>query len=155
MLFDRYVAFSAYIEKIYKDIQKVKTKKMNRFGLKSTDVTVLIMAARHPEGLTVTELAVECGVDKAVVSRAAQMLLSEGYMTSVNNAISNYRKKIMLTEKGHQTASEISNLAAQAVNEVSRDIPQSDIDTFYRTLEKITENISRLTGAKSKGEELT
>lgn len=155
MLFDRYVAFSTKIEKIYKDIQKVKTERMTRFGLKSTDVSVLIMAARHPDGLTVTELAAECGVDKAVVSRATRMLLLQGYMTAANNAICNYRKKIMLTEKGHTTALAISRLAEQAVSEVSQDIPQGDLDAFYRTLEKITQNLSRLTGTRKAGEELT
>ena len=155
MLFDRYVAFSAYIEKLYKDLQKVKTDRMNRFGLKSTDVSVLIMASRHPDGLTVTELATECGVDKAVVSRAAHILLLQGYMTHANNILCNYRKKIKLTEKGMATVETISHLAEQAVSEVSHDISPNDLDTFYRTLEKITQNISRLTGAKQAGEELT
>ena len=118
MLFDRYVVFSTYIEKLYKDIQKVKTERMNRFGLRSTDVSVLIMASRHPDGLTVTELATECGVDKATVES-------------------------------------ISQLAEQAVSEVSQGISQSDLDNFYRTLEKITQNISRLIGTNKTGEEAT
>lgn len=155
MLFDRYVAFSAHIEKIYKDIQKVKTERMTRLGLKSTDVSVLIMAARHTNGLTVTELATECNVDKAVVSRATHLLLAQGYMTYVGNTKIKYRKKIMLTDKGHMTANIISELAVQAVSEVSHDIPQDDIDSFYRTLEKITQNLSRLTGANHLGEEST
>ena len=155
MLFDRYVAFSTYIEKLYKDIQKVKTERMNRFGLRSTDVSVLIMAARHPDGLTVTELASECGVDKAVVSRAMRTLLLQGYMTYANNILCNYRKKIKLTEKGNAIVDAISHLAEQAVSEVSRDIPQGDLDNFYRTLEKITQNINRLTGAVKTGEEPT
>lgn len=155
MLFDRYVAFSTYIEKLYKDIQKVKTDRMNRFGLRSTDVSVLIMASRHPDGLTVTELANECGVDKAVVSRAMHTLLMQGYMTSANNILRNYRKKIKLTEKGMATVATISQLAEQAVSEVSRDIPQSDLDNFYKTLKKITQNLNRLTGVRTTGEEAT
>lgn len=155
MLFDRYVTFSSYIEKIYKDIQKVKSDKMNRFGLKCTDVTMLLMAARHPDGLTVTELASECGVDKAVISRAIRDLLAQEYMAYAGNTIRNYRKKIKLTEKGFTTATEISHLAEQAVSEVSKDIPQGELDAFYRTLEKITENIGRLTGVKKTGDNLT
>ena len=155
MLFDRYVAFSTYIEKLYKDIQKVKTDRMNRFGLRGTDVSVLIMASRHPEGLTVTELACECGVDKAVVSRAMRTLLLQGYMTYASNLLHNYRKKIKLTEKGLATVDAISHLAEQAVSEVSRDISQSDLDNFYRTLEQITQNLNRLTGTRKTGEEPT
>ena len=155
MLFDRYVTFSTHIEKLYKDIQKVKTDRMNRFGLRSTDVSVIIMASRHPDGLTVTELASECGVDKAVVSRAMHSLLLQGYMTYTNNILRNYRKKIKLTEKGMATVDTISHLAEQAVSEVSRDISQSDLDIFYRTLEKITKNLNSLTGARKTGEEPT
>ena len=155
MLFNRYVVFSAHIEKLYKNMQKVKTDRMNRLGLRSTDVSVLIMASRHPNGLTVTELATECGVDKAVVSRAAHILLLQGYMTYANNILCNYRKKIKLTEKGTATVKAISHLAEEAVSEVSQDISQNDLDIFYRTLEKITQNISRLTGAKEAGEKPT
>ena len=155
MLFNRYVVFSAHIEKLYKDIQKVKTDRMNRLGLRSTDMSVLIMASRHPNGLTVTELAAECGVDKAVVSRATHLLLLQGYMTSADSLLRNYRKKIKLTEKGVATVEAISHLAEQAMDEVSQDISKNDLDIFYRTLEKITQNISRLTGAKQAGEKLT
>ena len=155
MLFDRYMVFSAYIERIYKDVQKIKAHRMNRFGLKGTDVTVMIMASRHPEGATVTELASECQVDKAVVSRATQFLLAQGYMESLHETERNYRKKLKLTRKGYETAIAVSELAAQAVSAVSDDIPQEDLDAFYRTLEKITRNISHLTGTKSLGEEST
>jgi hypothetical protein len=67
----------------------------------------------------------------------------------------NYRKKIKLTEKGMATVDTISHLAEQAVSEVSRDISQSDLDIFYRTLEKITKNLNSLTGARKTGEEPT
>jgi hypothetical protein len=53
------------------------------------------------------------------------------------------------------TVETISQLAEQAVSEVSQDISQSDLDNFYRTLEKITHNISRLSGTKRAGEEVT
>ncbi len=155
MLFDRYVAFSAYIEQIHKDIQKIKTRRMNRLGLKGSDVTVLIMAARHPEGATVTELAYECQVDKAVVSRATHLLIEQGYMESIDNKKPNYRKKLRLTAKGEEANATVSDLAAQAVSDVSADIPQEDIDAFYRTLAIITQNLSRLTGIKHRGEEST
>jgi len=155
MLFDRYVAFSAYIERIYKDVQKIKAHRMTRFGLKGTDVTVMIMAARHPEGATVTELANECQVDKAVVSRATHFLLAQGYMESLDGTGRSYRKKLKLTQKGYETAIAVSELAAQAVSAVSDDIPKEDIDAFYRTLEKITQNISRLTGTRNLGEKST
>ena len=155
MLFDRYVAFSAYIEKIYKDIQKIKTHRMNRLGLKGSDVTVLIMAARHPEGATVTELANECQVDKAVVSRATHLLMDQGYMEAADQANQNYRKKLRLTAKGVEAAATVSDLAAQAVNDVSEDITQEDIDALYRTLEIISQNLSRLTGMRNRGEEST
>lgn len=155
MLFDRYVTFSAHIEKIYKDIQKIKSYRMNSFGLKGTDVTVVIMAAKHPEGVTVTELATECQVDKAVVSRAVRLLIEQGEMAYADQKLHNYRKKIKLTEKGMATANAVSDLATQAVREVSNDISQEDLDNFYRTLNKITKNLNRLTGIKHLGEETT
>jgi hypothetical protein len=36
---------------------------------------------------------------------------------------------------------------------VSDEIPSEEIDALYRTLEKIAQNISRLTGSNNVGEE--
>lgn len=149
MLFDRYMTFASYIERIHKEIGKIKTRHMREFGLKSSDFSVMVIAARHEDGATATELAAECQVDKAVISRAVRHLQAKGYMESLEqDQPVHYRQKLKLTEKGFTTVSIIMGITEDAVSEVSRDISQGDIEEFYRTLGRISKNLDRLTGRK-------
>lgn len=149
MLFERYITFTTYIEKIHKEIQKIKTRHMREFGLKSSDFSVMVMASRHPDGATVTELAAACQVDKAVISRAVRHLISKNYMEfAEQDHRVNYRQKLRLTPKGDTTVAIITGITEEAMSEVSHDIPQKDIDDFYHTLGLISQNLDRLTGRK-------
>lgn len=149
MLFERYITFTSYIDRIHKEIQKIKTRHMREFGLKSSDFSVMVMASRRPDGATVTELAAACQVDKAAISRAVRHLITKNYMEfAEQDHRVNYRQKLRLTEKGTTTVAVIMGIAEEAMSEVSRDIPQEDIEDFYRTLGSITNNLDRLTGRK-------
>ena len=149
MLFERYITFASYIERIHKEIQKIKTRHMREFGLKSSDFSVMVMASRHPDGATVTELATACQVDKAVISRAVRHLISKNYMEfAEQDHHINYRQKLRLTEKGATTVAVIMGITEEAMSEVSHDIPQQDIDDFYRILSQISQNLDRLTGRR-------
>ena len=149
MLFERYITFTSHIEKIHKEIQKIKTHHMREFGLKSSDFSVMVMASRHPDGATVTELAAACQVDKAVISRAVRHLISKNYMEfAEQDHHINYRQKLRLTEKGSTTVAIIMGITEDAMSEVNHDIPKEDIDDFYRTLSRISQNLDRLTGRK-------
>ena len=70
----RYFRFSSATEAVTKSIQKYKNEKLSRFGLKSMHLTFLCCLYKAEDGMTSAELARECGVDKAFISRITHEL---------------------------------------------------------------------------------
>ena len=143
MTFDRYILFSGYIEEIYKTVQKIKAEHMSSFGLKSTDTTFLAMLSKHEEGLTATELATKCKVDKAVVSRSLRALYDAGAITYAASGKKNYRSLVILTEYGKDIAESMNKIADAVVRAANIGITPEDMDSFYKTLDKLDENLKQ------------
>jgi DNA-binding MarR family transcriptional regulator len=138
---DRYILFTGYIEEIYKSVQKIKAERMSAFGLRSTDTTVIAMLSQHPEGLTATELAAKCKVDKAVVSRSVKMLFEAGAVKYASDGKKNYRSRLMLDERGMEIALAMSSMARDAVAAANEGIAPEELQSFYKVLSTFNRNL--------------
>lgn len=145
--FERFVAFSLLHEEIGKSILRIKTEYMQRFGLRSTDALFLAMLDRHPEGMTAAALARECGVDKAVVSRALPTLLSSGAVVYADGAENRhgYRARLCLSARGEEIVREMQAFSVSAVKAASKGIAGEEIAVFYRVLRAINQNLKEHT----------
>ena len=141
MYFERFILFSGYIEETYKSIQKIKSERMGSFGLKSTDTMCIVVLSMHEEGLTATELAAHCKVDKAVISRAVKTLLKVGAIEYASTEKRNYRTRLLLTESGKRIALDMSKMAEDAVLEVSSGVAPEQLKAFYKTFGIMTRNL--------------
>jgi DNA-binding MarR family transcriptional regulator len=103
------------------------------------------MCLRHlynnPEGLTRTRLVRLCGIDKAQVSRIINELCAKGYVIEIENEATNYRKRLKLTPMGKNTSEEINELVLDLNSFVSEEIPEDEIEIFYRTFDTICEKL--------------
>ena len=142
--FERFVAFTLLHDEIGKSLQKIKTEYMCRFGLRSSDALFLAILCSHPEGLTAAALAKACGVDRAVISRALPDLLASGAVSYAEGQASSrgYRARLLLTERGKQVITEMTELSALVVGEASKEVPAEDLATFYRVLRTIDRNLT-------------
>ena len=147
--FERFVAYTLLHEEIGKNIQRIKTEYMQRFGLRSGDALFLAILARHPEGLTAAALARECGVDKAVISRALPTLLSSGAVTYGDGMAEKhaYRARLCLSERGREIVAEMRTYSVTAVKSASTGISPEDLAVFYRVLRTINQNLTQQTDA--------
>lgn len=141
MYFERFILFSGYIEETYKSIQKVKAKCMDSFGLRSTDTTCIVTLSMHPDGLTATELASLCKVDKAVISRAVKTLLKVGAVEYADSEKKNYRTRLVLTESGKEIADSMSKMAKEAVLSVSDGVAPEQLQEFYKIFGVMNRNL--------------
>lgn len=132
--------FSGYIEEAYKNIQKVKAQCMGSFGLRSTDAMCIVVLSMNEQGLTATELASQCKVDKAVISRAIKALLKVSAVEYVGEK-KNYRSLITLTEHGKRIANDMSDMAKEAVLAVSSSVPPENLREFYETFGIMNRNL--------------
>ncbi len=133
-------AFSGMIGGALRSIEKIKNRGMSEFGLSGTHTICMRRLFEDPDGLTRTELARRCGVDRAQITRVIGELLAKDYVREIGQG-SHYRKKCVLTEQGLAVTQEINGLVEQVLCHVSGDIPKERLTVFYETLEEICENL--------------
>ena len=67
---NRYQSFTILLNRITRNIHKIKTEEMNRFDLKSAHVSCLYYLYTSSKPLTSKELCGCCNEDKALISRS-------------------------------------------------------------------------------------
>ena len=102
----RFEDFVGLIGAIDKEIQRIKTAELARFGLRASDLMVVYYLEKNPEGLTGADLARLADVDRAAVSRTVTRLAADGFV-EVGEESTRYRAPIRLTEKGYAAMAEV------------------------------------------------
>ncbi|MBQ8163290.1 MAG: MarR family transcriptional regulator [Clostridia bacterium] len=135
--------FVLSIDRISKNIKRIKDKEMEGFGLKSSHVIVLFNIAKHDGGLNSKQLSEACGVDKSFISRTTAELEEKNYITRDKNSQGSiYKCKFVLTEKGVHVTSVIYEKISGVVKKVAGNIPDHKKRTFYEILEVFDNNIA-------------
>lgn len=137
---DRFADFSNLIYNASKSLLRLKTRGMKAYGLGSAHTFCLRTLQGSKNGMTRTQLAEACSVDKAQISRLVSELSEMGYLIEESKG-AGYRKKILLTERGREVAANIDNMVEHVLHYVSGDIPEDDIEKMYQTLTRICERL--------------
>ncbi len=137
-MLNRFDTFTGYIFAIYRDIQKIQRREMEKQGLKGAYAQYLLALARHPEGLTAAQLTEECEKDKAAVSRALAALEEKKLVVRSHQGSNGYRVAMTLTPLGKEMADFAAKQAAQAVELARQGLPEEARPTFYTALSKIS-----------------
>ena len=140
---DRLEAFTTLVTNASRSITKIKHKGMEGYGLGSTHTVCLRKLHAAPEGLTRTQLAKACELDKAQISRIIGELSDKGYVVTPK---SGYKCRVMLSDSGRSVAEEINELVIDINDFVSGEIPQDDIEAFYRVFTRICEGLKMAEG---------
>ena len=139
---DRFIKFSALLNSADKSIARIKHKKMGSYGLSNAHTSCIRLLADNPGGLTKTELALICGVDKAQISRVVASLEKNNYVNKPSEE-RGYKQKYALTEEGQKVADEITCMILEINNYVSGDISKEELQTFYKTFALICDNLKK------------
>ena len=142
---ERFEEFSALITGIHGNIQKLKARYTTQLGLKPVHVFWLYLLRTYPDGLSASELAAAGKSDRSLVSREIDDLLDRGIVCTLGGGERRrYGWKLILTEKGEALADIISVVVRDIQNTVSRDISETDLLTFYRTLHTLSDGFEEL-----------
>lgn len=140
---DRLEAFTTLVTNASRSITKIKHRGMEGYGLGSTHTVCLRKLYAASEGLTRTQLANVCELDKAQISRIIGELSDKGYVVSPQ---SGYKCRIRLSDSGRRVTEEINKLVLDINGFVSGEIPQEDIEAFYRVFTRICEGLKMAEG---------
>ncbi len=137
---DRLDKFMTLVVGASRSVTRLKAKHMTEYGLGSTHTMCLRQLYSSPEGLTRTQLAERCELDKAQVSRIVGEL-SECGCIAEGQAKSNYKRRIILTDDGRRIAEDINQIVLRINRFVSGTLTDEEISTFYKVFGQICENL--------------
>lgn len=140
---ERYVRFCIAIEHMAKTLRRYKNEKLSEFGLRGMHLMFLFQLDKEKEGLTVSELAVSCAVDKGFISRATSDLIAKGYVEYKNKVGSRYRNKIILTDLGRHVMDQLNSVIDTTISLVTDEVSAEDFVTFYKVLDSIEKNLEK------------
>ena len=135
-----YEAFVPVSLQIAKTVQAMKSQKMTAYGLKGTNATCLCRILLSENGLTATELATACGIDKAQVSRAMTELAERGLVCRDDRNGRRYKQKYHLTDAGVIAATDITEATRDVREALYRGIDENDLQVFNDVLARMCNN---------------
>lgn len=142
---ERFKEFSSLISSVHSNMRKLKSRYMRQLGLKAVHVSWIYLLRMHPEGMSASELAAAGQSNRSLVSREIDYLFEQGIIvTQPSGDKRRYGWKLTLTGKGEQLADFISAVVTDIQDTVSRDIPEEDLVTFYRTLRVLADGLGEI-----------
>ena len=141
---ERFETFTVLINKINRNIRKLKNQEMAEYGLRSTHVTCLYYLY-SAQSLTATELCERCEEDKATISRALDFLESKGFIECRSLTAKRYKSPLYLTEKGQEAGKKVFDAVDRVLDEVGVGLTDEQRSVFYAYLTVISDNLEKRT----------
>ena len=149
---ERFETFTVLINRISRNIRKIKNTEMAEYGLRSAHVSCLYYLYAN-KGATATDLCERCEEDKATISRALEYLETNGYITCETQNAKRYKAPLVLTEKGLVVGEKIANKIARVLDEISGGLSETERLEFYRCLSIISTSLEAVCkSSETKGE---
>ncbi len=141
---ERFETFTVLINKISRNVRKIKNQEMAEYGLRAAHVSCLYYLY-SAESLTATDLCEKCEEDKATISRALDYLENKGFIVSESKAGKRYKNPLLLTEKGKEVGKKIFDAVVRVLDEVGVGLTDEERKVFYSYLTIISGNLERIT----------
>ncbi|MDD6057447.1 MAG: MarR family transcriptional regulator [Clostridiales bacterium] len=146
---ERFETFTVLINRISRNIRKIKNQEMAEYHLRSSHISCLYYLYKS-ERLTATELCEKCEEDKATISRVLDYLETNGYLICESKSAKRYKSPLVLTEKGTQVGKKIADKIDRVLEEVSFALTEDERVAFYRSLSMISESLDTIAKAYDK-----
>ena len=137
---ERFETFTVLINRISRNIRKIKIQEMAAYHLRSAHVSCLYYLYTN-SGATATELCERCEEDKATISRALDYLETNGYIVCQTENAKRYRSPLYLTEKGQTVGKKIADKIQEVLDTISGGLTDTERAAFYRSLSIISESL--------------
>ncbi len=137
---ERFETFTVLINRISRNIRKIKNQEMAEYNLRSSHISCLYYLYLT-EGLTATDLCERCEEDKATISRSLDYLETNGYLTCESKNAKRYKSPIALTDKGFIVAKKIADKIGGILDEISVGLTEEERIAFYRSLTIISDSL--------------
>lgn len=147
----RYEIFTTLINRISRNIRRIKNQEMAEYRLRSGHISCLYYLYTQ-QGLTATELGERCEEDKGTISRCLEYLETNGYLYCQTQNAKRYKSPLYLTEKGLEAGQRIADKIHGVLEEISVGLTEEERIAFYRSLTIISDSLDAVgQNTKTKG----
>ena len=140
---ERFARCTVLINRISRDIRKIKNQEMAAYHLRSAHVSCLYYMYSL-DSVTAAELCEHCEEDKATISRALDYLESNGFLCRASDHAKRYRSPLRLTEKGQEVGKRIAEKINAVLDTVSHTLTEDERAAFYRSLSAISRSLGAI-----------
>ena len=148
---ERFETFTVLINRISRDIRRIKNQEMAVYHLRSAHVSCLYYIYSL-DGVTSAELCEHCEEDKAPISRALDYLETNGVIVRDSDRVKRYRNPLRLTEKGQEVGKRIAEKIGAVLDTVSRTLTEDERAALYRSLSAISRSLNAIAQSSGKQE---
>ena len=149
---ERFETFTVLINRISRNIRKIKNQEMAEYNLRSAHVSCLYYL--YTEGdITATDLCERCEEDKATISRALDFLEKNGYLFCESKSAKRYKSPYVLTEQGMMVGKKIADKIDGVLDAISGDLTEEERLAFYRSLSIVSESLEAVSKKGEKNKE--
>lgn len=140
---ERFEMFTVLINRISRDIRRIKNQEMAAYHLRSAHVSCLYYIYSL-DGVTSAELCEHCEEDKATISRALDYLEGNGFILRPCEGAKRYKSSLHLTEKGRAVGEQIAERIRSILDAVSHTLTEEERAAFYRSLSAISRSLGAI-----------
>lgn len=137
---ERFETFTLLINRISRNIRKIKNQEMADYHLRSAHISCLYYMY-IANGLTASELCEKCEEDKATISRCLEYLETNGYLTREAAHAKRYKSPLVLTDKGVEVGKKIADKIDRVLDEISVTLTEEERIAFYKSLSVISDSL--------------
>ncbi len=134
--------FMLALDRITKNTKRAIDKVLKDHGLRSTHASCFFRICEAKDGLSSTQLAEACGVDKAFISRITAELTEGGYIHKDPDSTGIiYKRKYILTEKGKETYAALIDALTKISESASKLVSPEKLIIFDEVLNVLDANV--------------
>lgn len=137
---ERFETFTILINRISRNIRKIKNQEMAEYGLRSVHISCLYYLYSE-NGTIATTLCERCEEDKATISRALDFLETNGYLICETKSTKRYKSPLVLTKKGIEVGKRIADKINGVLEQVSVALTEEERLAFYHSLSIISDSL--------------
>ena len=146
---ERFETFTVLMNRISRNIRKIKNQEMAEYNLRSAHVSCLYYLYSS-KGATATDLCERCEEDKATISRALDYLETNGFLTCETKSAKRYKSPLLLTDKGLTVGKKISDKINGVLDAISGGLTEEERIAFYRSLSIISNSLDAVSKNSEK-----
>lgn len=140
---ERFETFTVLINRISRNIRKIKNQEMAEYNLRSAHISCLYYLYTN-KGVTATDLCERCEEDKATISRALEYLETNEYLICESKSAKRYKSPLVLTDKGNEIGKKIADKIDGVLDAISVGLTEDERVAFYRSLSIISESLEKV-----------